>query len=139
VSVTTYVSTIFLDNSSQQLHIFGFANVQVNDWLEIEAATVAGSANSVAATKVVRIDAPSNLSSILQGPVDSTTVLPRIFILGVGGVTQPTTTFLDANGNALIQATFFSQMTATPNTIIKMSGIFDGRQIASVVDAQLED
>jgi len=137
VSVTTDASTIFQDNSSLQLRIFGFADVQVNDWLEIEAAT--GSANSVAATKVVRIDAPSNLNAILQGPVDSITRVPDISILGVVGVTQPATTFLDANGNALIQATFFSQMTTTANTIVKMSGIFDGLRINPVVDAQLED
>jgi hypothetical protein len=139
VSVTTDASTVFQDKSSIQSRIFGFANVQVNDWLQIEAATVAGSAASVAATKVVRIDPPSNLSSILQGPVDSATRVPDISILGVVGVTQPATIFLDANGNALIQATFFSQMTTTANTIVKMSGIFDGRQIASVLDAQLED
>lgn len=139
VSVTTDISTIFQDNSSTQLRIFGFADVQLNDWLEIEAVTVTNSANSVAATKVVRIDAPSNLSSILQGPVDSRTHLPDIFILGVEGVTQPVTTFLDANGNALIQATFFSQMTTTANTIVKMSGQFTGLQITSVDQAQLED
>jgi predicted secreted protein len=137
VSVTTDTSTIFQDNSSQQLRVFGFADVQVNDWLQIEAAK--DSANSVAATKVVRINAPLNNVAILQGPVDIRTVLPNIFILGVKGVTQPVTTFQDANGNPLIQTTFFSQMTATANSIVKMSGQFDGLQIPSVDAAQLEN
>jgi uncharacterized protein DUF5666 len=59
VSVTTDISTIFQDNSSQQSRIFGFANIKVGDWLEIDAVTDSAT-NSVAATKVVRVNAPSN-------------------------------------------------------------------------------
>lgn len=135
VSVTTDVSTIFQDNSSQQLRVFGFAEIQVNDWLVIEAVNVG--ANSVAATKVVRVEAPSDNRVILQGPVDSRTALPDIFILGVDGRTQTTTAFQDANGGPLIQTIFFAQLST--NRIVKMSGLFDGLQINPVVEAQLEN
>jgi len=137
VSVKTDTSTIFQDNSSQQSRIFGFADVNVNDWLEIEAAK--DSANTVAATKVVRVNAPSNNSAILQGPVDSRTALPDIFVLGVDGLTQATTTFRDANGVLLNQATFFGQVSTTANKIVKMRGQFTGLQINPVDDAQLQD
>jgi hypothetical protein len=137
VSVTTDLSTIFQDKSSLQLRIFGLADIQANDWLEIEAAK--DSVNSVVATKVVRIDAPSNNVAILQGPADSRTALPDIFILGVDGRTQATTSFQDASGGPLIQATFFGQMAATVGRIVKMSGQFNGLRIDTVDEAQLED
>jgi len=136
VSVKTDTSTIFQDRSSQQLRIFGFADVQANDWLQIEAAK--DSANAVTATKVVRIDAPSNNRAILRGPADSRTGLPDIFILGVDGRTQATTTsFQDSNGDPISQATFFSQVRT--DRIVTMSGQFTGLQIDPVDAAQLED
>jgi hypothetical protein len=137
VSVSTDASTIFQDQSSAQLRIFGFADVQVNDWLEIEATK--DGANSAAAIKVVRIDAPTNNVAILQGSVDSRTAVPDIFILGVDGRTQPTTSYQDASGAPLIQSTFFSQITTTANSIVKMSGQFTGLRFDSVDQAQLEN
>lgn len=135
VSVTTDVSTIFQDNSSRQLRVFGIAEIQVNDWLVIEA--VKDGANSVVATKVVRVEAPSDNRSILQGPADSRTALPDIFILGVEGRTQTTTIFQDANGGPLIQTAFFGQLST--DRIVKMSGQFDGLQINPVAEAELEN
>ena len=135
VTVKTDTSTTFQDNSSQQLRIFGFADIQVNDWLEIEAAK--DSANSVTASKVVRVNAPSNNRAILQGPADSATALPNIVILGVTGVTQTTTTFQDASGGGINQASFFGQVTV--NRIVKMRGQFTGMQVNPVDEAQLEN
>lgn len=136
VTVKTDTSTIFQDNSSQQLRVFGFADIQFNDWLEIEAAKDSGT-NSVAATKVVRVNAPTNNHAILQGPADSDTALPNIKILGVTGVTQTTTTFQDASGAPLNQTTFFGQVTA--NRVVKMRGQFTGLQINPVDEAELEN
>lgn len=135
VSVTTNASTVFQDNSSQNLRVFGFANIQVNDWLEVEAAK--DSTSAVTASKVVRVNTPSNSRAILQGPADSTTALPNIVILGVMGVTQTTTTYQDINGNPLNQTSFFSQVTT--NSIVKMRGQFTGSAINPVDEAQLEN
>jgi hypothetical protein len=135
VSVKTDSSTIFQDGSSQRLRIFGFADVQVNDWLEIEAAK--DGANSVVATKVVRVDAPSNNRAILQGPADTRTASPDIFILGVDGRTQAATAFQGASGGPISQANFFSL--ATAGAVVRMRGPFTGQQINPVDEAQLED
>ena len=135
VTVTTDIATIFQDNSSKKLRVFGFADVQVNDWLEIEAAK--DGPTSVAATKVVRVNVPSNTRTILQGPSDIDTALPIIKILAVAGFTQTTTTFQDANGNPLTRATFFGQVTT--NKIVKMRGLFTGMQITPVEEAQLQN
>jgi len=135
VAVKTDSSTIFQDKSSRQLRIFSFADVQVNDWLEIEAAK--DSANSVTATKVVRVDPPSNNRTILQGPADSGTALPDIFVLGVDGRTQASTSYQDTNGDAISQATFFSR--ASSNSSVRLRGQFTGLRIDPVDEAQLED
>ena len=134
VTVTTDIATIFQDNSSQKLRVFGFADVQVNDWLEIEAAK--DGPTSVAATKVVRVNVPSNTRTILQGPSDSTTANPFIDILRVRGVIGLGTTYSDVNG-PITQAQFFSP--AIVNKIIKMRGQFSGAQINPVDEAQLQN
>ena len=137
VTVTTDIATIFQDNSSQKLRVFGFADVQVNDWLEIEAAK--DGPTSVAATKVVRVNVPSNTRTILQGPSDIDTALPIIKILAVAGFTQttpPPTQFSDATG-PISQSQFFSP--GIVNKIIKMRGQFSGAQINPVDEAQLQN
>jgi hypothetical protein len=108
----------------------------LNDWLEIEAAK--DSSNSVvAAAKVVRIDAPSNNRTILQGPPDTATATPNIVILGVTGRTQTATTFEGASGGPLSQVSFFGQVTT--NGIVKIRGQFTGQRIDPVDEAQLQD
>ena len=134
ITVKTTSATIFQDNSDAKLRVFGFADIQANDWLEIEAAKDA--ASSVTAAKVVRVKAPSGLRAILQGPVDSAAIPNNIRILGVTGVAT-TAQYKDMNDKLISQADFFSAA-VTPNRLVKMRGQFSGTSI-TVEEAQLEN
>ena len=133
ITVTTSATTVFQDNSSAALRTFAFADIAVNDWLEIDAAKTG--ARALSATKVVRVSTPSGNRSILEGPLDSAT-LPNLVILGITGVTQVGTRFNDVNDNPITQVAFFAA--TAPGVTVKIRGPFTGTSIG-VEEAELQD
>jgi len=122
IEITVNSSTIFNDESGEQLRSFSLSDIRAGDLIEIGGFVDGG---RVVAVKVERMD-PSEAEYSLSGPVDAGSETGTSFsILGVQvDVSDPNVTFEDDNGNAVTAAEFFSTIDA--GDIVEAGGLYQG-------------
>ncbi len=126
IGVTVNSSTIFNDESGQQLRSFSLGDIRTGDLIEI-GGFVDG--DRVVAVKVERMDS-SEAEYSLSGPVDAGSETATSFsILGVRiDVSGPAVTFEDDNSNAITAAEFFAAIddVKDPGDIVEVEGLYQG-------------
>jgi Domain of unknown function (DUF5666) len=125
VSVDT--NTRFEDHSSANMQIFGLADIQVGDWLEIRGVAAGMSHTSVAAMRIDREQPQSEVR--LMGPVVSA-AQPNFTILATAVTTNSQTQF-----SGLDPTSFFG--TASGKTV-SVQGSWDGTTLTAAT-VQLGD
>ena len=105
ITLGTTVETRWDDRSATPLRTFGFANLQVGNWVVVRGA--AGSGASASGRVVERYDTPAPALVQLQD-VAASVASPQFTLTGIT-VLANGATFTDANGVSLSAATFFAE------------------------------
>ncbi len=131
IEITVNSSTIFNDDSGQQLRSFSLNNIKSDDLIEVGGFIDDG--GRVVAVKVEKMN-PSEPEYSLSGPIDMgsasySTSTASFSILGVEvNVSGQRVIFEDENGNDISASKFFTTIddTKAPGDIVEVSGVYQG-------------
>ena len=116
VTFATASTTRFEDLSAAALRTFNLAAVRIGDYLEVRGQPTG--ATSVAASAVMREDAPTDQSVEVRGTA-SAVAAPDLTVLGVPAVTGAGTAFLDAGDDSSGANSFFAK---APGSVVDLRG-----------------
>lgn len=119
ITVGTASGTRWDDRSASLLRTFGFANLQVGNWVVVRGATASGT--SASGRVVERHDTPSPATVELQD-VATSVASPQFTLTGIT-VSAIGATFTDANGVSLSAATFFAE---AAGRLVRAKGTLSG-------------
>ena len=115
VTIGANTSTIFIDESSQNIQSFSIADINVGDYLKIKAFD---QGQGIVATKMERKDPEDKLE--LQGIVNALdNILFTLNVQGVVVLTDLTTEFKDSNEMVINQAQFFNLVSLSDSVEIE--------------------
>ncbi|HUO79830.1 MAG TPA: DUF5666 domain-containing protein [Steroidobacteraceae bacterium] len=128
VTLGTGAETRWDDRSAAQLRTFGFANLQIGDWVIVRGAAAGGA--SASGRVVERWPAPSPALAELQD-VASAVASPQFTLTGVT-VAAVGATFTDVNGASLTPAQFFGQ---AAGRVVRARGTMSGATLVATTVA----
>jgi hypothetical protein len=106
LQVATNEVTHYEDMSALALRNLSFADLAVNDWVDVRGYEEPAGSNRVTATRIVRVDAQEAVR--LRGPFLKP-AKPNFYILSVPVLTVDATRFVLEGGVRLTQSEFFTQ------------------------------
>jgi hypothetical protein len=125
LQVATNDVTHYEDMSALDLRNLSFADLTVNDWVDVRGYEEPVGSNRVTATRIVRVDAQEEVR--LRGPFLDP-ARPNFHILSVPVLTVDTTRFVLEGGVRLTQSEFFTQAV---DQVVEAWGTWSGTAITA--------
>ena len=135
ISIVVNSSTIFKDESDQEIQAFNIANINVGDYLEVKAFD---QGQGITAAQLVRKIPEDELT--LEGPVSAVdAVLFTLNALGTTVITDQFTEFKDANEATVTQAQFFALVSIDDLVEVKWDAALEITAPAKEIELEGDD